>query len=300
MPNAKEIKNRISSVKDTQKITNAMYLIASTKLKKAKHNLLETEPYFKVLKNEAQKILCNISDVQSKYFVEESNDKDSSKKVCILCITADKGLAGAYNQNVIKKTISLINEHKNYSLCVVGEYGRTYFKNHGFNIDESFYFSANNPDMDRARRISAILIDKYDNNEVSDIYIVYTEFAYAMNTMAQSFRILPLHKSHFEDDENENIDSISHFEFVPSANEVLDTIVKNYVLGFIYSGIVNSFCAEQNARMIAMDNANENAKKLLNDLNMEYNHIRQAAITQEITEISSGARRLKKIKEALD
>lgn len=301
MPNVKEIKNRINSVKDTQKITNAMYLIASTKLRKAKMNLFETYPYFEFLHNEARKILLHASDVESKYILPkdaDENDVDIKGKTAILCISADKGLAGAYNNNVIKETLKLIDSHKDYSLYVIGEYGNTYFKKHGFNIEESFFNVAREPDMDRARRITETLLEAYGNNEICQIYMVYTEFGLDMSTNVHATRILPFSFSHFETEEESNENDF-YLEIVPSPNIVLDTIVENYITGYIYSGIVESFCSEQNSRMMAMDSANENAKELLSELNLKYNKIRQSMITQEITEISSGARSLKQIKEAL-
>ncbi len=301
MSNAKEIKNRINSVKDTQKITNAMYLIASTKLRKAKHNFLETYPYYNFLREEAWKILNHVSTVESKYFLSNDIDEDQLNiegKTAILCICADKGLAGVYNQNVIKETLKIIDENKDYSLYIVGEYARVYFNKHGFNIDEDFIFTGQEPNMDRARSISEVLIDKYDNDEISQIYIVYTEFGLNSSSNVKSIRLLPFHVSHF--DSSDETDTEEFFEIVPSANEVLDTIAKNYMTGFIYSGLIDSFCAEQNSRMMAMDSANENAKELLSDLNIKYNKIRQNLITREITEISSGAKSLNQIKEALN
>ena len=284
MPNAKEIKNRIKSVKDTQKITNAMYLIASTKLRKAKNNLIETYPYFEFLRNNANNVLTHVNYSESKYFLPENVDEeelDIKGKTAILCITADKGLAGVYNHNVIKETLNVIESQKDYVLYVVGEYGRAYFKKHGFNLDENFFFTAQEPNMDKARKIATILFDKYDNDEISQIFIVYTDFALNTQTQAKSIRILPFHKSHFETEDN--ISGYENLEIVPSANEVLDTIVRNYVTGYIYSGIVESFCAEQNSRMMAMDSANENAKDILAELNLKYNKSRQNIITQEKT-----------------
>lgn len=301
MANAKEIKNRMNSIKDTQKITNAMYLIASTKLRKAKMSLFETYPYFEFLRNEAQKILSNISDVESKYILPNDIDEselDNNGKTAILCISADKGLAGAYNSNIIKETLKLIDSHKDYTLYVIGEYGKNYFKKHRFKIDEGFLDVAREPDMDRARRISETLLEKYDNNEISQIYMVYTEFSLDKGTNVHVTRILPFSSSHFDTEELSG-DNEEYLEVVPSPNKVLDTIVENYIIGYIYSGIVEGFCAEQNSRMMAMDSANENAKELLSKLNLKYNKIRQSMITQEITEISSGAKSLKQIKEAL-
>lgn len=303
MANIKEIKNRISSVKDTAKITNAMYLIASTKLRKAKLGFMENQPYFAFLKSEGEKILEHINHIESKYFLPEGILEDEHEylidgKSAVLSITADKGLAGAYNQNVIKETIKILDSHPNYDLYVVGNYGKTFFSSHGYDIEESFIYKAKEPNIDEAREITNILLEKYDEKEISQIYIVYTEFDGAISTKTKSFRVLPFHRSILKSESD--FETEQYFEIVPSANEVLDIIARNFVLGFIYSGIIDSYCAEQNARMMAMDSANDNAEELIDELNLEYNHARQSLITREITEISSGAKSLKQLKEALN
>ncbi len=299
MPSVKEIKNRIKSVKDTQKITNAMYLIASTKLRKAKLNLAQTQPYFLFLRKNAQQVLAHIPNHDSKYFLPENKsfeDLDKEGKVAILCITADKGLAGTYNHNIIKETVSLLDKYKDCSLFVIGEYGRAYFRKHGIKIDESFLYTAREPNMDRARKITGTLLEKYDQGEIKQFFIIYTEFDLNLSAQPQCIRALPLCEAHFEQEET----SLNNFEIVPSPKEVLDTIVRNYITGFVYSGIVESYCAEQNSRMMAMDSANQNAKDLISELNIKYNKGRQSIITREITEISSGAKSLNQIKEALN
>ncbi len=298
MSNAKAIKNRISSVNDTAKITNAMYLISSVKLRKAKEELSKTYPYFNFLRDKAEKILSHINFIESKYFLpegvsEEEHEANIDGKTAIFCITSDKGLAGAYNLSVIKETLDIIERVDDYSLYVVGNYGRTYFKNHNYNIEESFLFDDEKPSMDMARDITSVLLEQYNKGIINRIYIVYTEYGNALNSKAISFRMLPFHRSYFEKNKTYT-NSEDYFEIVPSPNEVIDTIAQNYFLGYVYSGLVDSYCSEQNDRMIAMDNANNNAKELIDELNLKFNHLRQNVITKEITEISSGAKSLKR------
>lgn len=295
MATTKEIKNRISSVKDTQKITNAMYLIASTKMRKAKNELNYTRPYFHALQTEIKRIFRTAGNVENKYFYPATGEQHELQgSYGYLVITADKGLAGAYNQNVIKEAIRLMKQHENPKLFVVGEYGRQYFTAHNIPIERSFLYTAQNPTIGRARRISELLIDWFDRGEISKLFIIYTDMNGAMSSQTCSTRLLPFHRSDFTAPENQEREVKNSFEFTPSIEKVLESVVPSYITGFIYSALIDSFCSEQNARMNAMDSANRNAQELLEELSIEYNHIRQAAITREITEVSSGAKSMRK------
>lgn len=293
MPKIKEIKNRIASVKDTQKITNAMYLIASTKLRKAKNGWNTTRPYFMALQAEIKRIFRVSDDTESKYFYPAIESEKPNGTFGYLVITADKGLAGAYNQSVIRETERLVREHPDYKLFVVGEYGRQYFLSHGYLEEEDFFYTAQNPSMSRARKIAGILLNEFDEKKLDKIFVVYTDMKTGLSANVKSERLLPFHRAQFYSDREESKKQAS-YEFVPSIQAVLDAIIPGYVAGYIYSALVDSFCAEQNARMTAMDSANRNAQKILDELSLEYNHVRQTAITQEITEVSAGAKAQKK------
>ncbi|MCM1057527.1 MAG: ATP synthase F1 subunit gamma [Firmicutes bacterium] len=301
MANAREIRLRMNSIRDTQKITNAMYLIASAKLRKAKSELDRTRPYFTALQGEIKRIFRTAGDVESKYFYPADGSRVLDHSYACLVITADKGLAGAYNQNAIKKAEELLAEHPDTKLFVVGEYGRQYFKKHRIPVERSFLYTAQNPTLSRAREISAILLDLFVRNEVDKIFVIYTDLKGNLEGEAKSTRILPFHRQHFASNADEKAVT-QPFEFFPSISSVLDNVMQSYVSGFIYSALVDSFCSEQNARMTAMNSANQNAEKILNELSMQYNRVRQAAITREITEVSAGARaqRRKRAKRQLE
>ena len=286
MAGAKEIKSRIASVRDTQKITNAMYLIASTKLQKAKRDLDQTMPYFRALRGEIKRIFRTVDEVDNQYFYPSTGEQDFPGSYGYLVITADKGLAGAYNQNAIREAQRMMEQHGDYKLFVVGEYGRQYFTARNIPIEKSFLYTAQNPTIQRAREICYLLLDLYQKRELVKIFVIYTDFG-GMEASAKSVR-LPFHRAQFSSASREKAVKLP-FEFSPSVDTVLDCIIPSYVTGFIYSALVDSFCSEQNARMTAMDSANKNAQELLDDLSMQYNHMRQGAITQEITEISAGA-----------
>ncbi|MGN0166668.1 MAG: ATP synthase F1 subunit gamma [Acetatifactor sp.] len=293
MANTKEIKNRINSVKDTQKITNAMYLIASTKMRKAKSELDQTRPYFSALQGEIKRIFRTAKDVESKYFYPADGSPAPDGTYGVLVITADKGLAGAYNQNAIKEAQKHLSDHPDTKLFVVGEYGRQFFLQHHIPIERSFLYTAQNPTMQRAREISTLLLDLFDRGALDKIFVIYTDLKNGLAAEAVSTRLLPFHRTQFATSSKEKVVT-APFEFFPSIGEVLDNVMYSYVSGFIYSALVDSYCSEQNARMTAMNSANQNAEKILDDLSVQYNRIRQAAITQEITEVSSGAKAQKK------
>lgn len=294
MPGAKEIKNRIKSVKDTQKIAKAMYLISSTKMQKAKAELDGTRPYFFALKREIGRIFDSFEDIESKYFYSKDYKSATDKPDACLVITADKGLAGAYNQNAIREAEKLLLINPETKLFVVGEYGRQYFLRHNVPIERSFLYTAQNPTIGRAREICQTLLDLYESKAADEIYIVYTDLKRDVNQPAETVRLLPLERGDFRGAANKN----GSFEFWPDAKKVLESIVPAFLTGFIYSALVDSFCSEQNARMTAMSASDNNAQEIISRLSVQYNRMRQADITREITEVSAGAKAQKRKREA--
>ena len=294
MAGTKEIKAHIGSIQETRKITSAMYLIASTKLRRARLELDNTRPYFQALRGEIRHIFRAVSDIDSPHFYPAEGETGHNGTYGCLVITADKGLAGSYNQNAIREAMKLLEQHPNTKLFVVGEYGRRFFSHRNIPIEHSFLYTAQNPTMARAREISALLLDRYDHGELQKIFLVYTDMENAASFQARSTRLLPFHRTHFSVEAEDPI--TESFEFLPDPRAVLDSMMPSYVSGFIYSALIDSFCCEQNARMAAMDSANQNAEKLLGELSLEFNRVRQSAITQEITEVSAGARAQKSVR----
>ena len=192
----------------------------------------------------------------------------------------------------------MLEKHPDTKLFVVGEYGRHFFDHHSIPIEQSFLYTAQNPTLDRAREISERLLDGFLSGELQEIYVIYTDMESSLLSEAKVTRLLPLHRSYFAAADSGEVSA--PFEFSPSVSVVLNNVMHSCIAGFVYSALVDSFCCEQNARMNAMDSANQNAEKLLEDLSLQYNRVRQAGITQEITEISAGAKaqRRKHRKEA--
>ena len=300
MANIKEIRERIASVSDTKKITNAMYMISSTKLRKAKKMLSDTEPFFYATKDMIERVVNNLPEGTKNIFLELRDDiPESKKKRGYLVFTDDKGLAGAFNHNVIKLTEeALANKEGENKLFVIGEVGRYHFNSENVDIEEFFPFTSQNPTLHRARKISAEIMDYYYNRKINEFYIIFTTIR--GNTCdARIERILPLDFLSALKRKKAPIRGNMYEEFLmePSPSAVLDNIVPNYVTGYIYGALVESFCSVQQSRMMAMDNANKNAEMMIVDLKKSYNRQRQAMITQEITEVVSGAKALKRSKE---
>lgn len=287
MASTKELKDRIKAVQETRKITNAMYLISSTKLRRAKIDLANTRPYFDALRGEISRILRVDESCVSRYFTGADGAAPQGGVRGILAVTADKGLAGAYNMNIIREAERLCRETPDALLFVVGEYGRRYFSGHRYPMEQSFLYSAQSPSMDRAREICTTLLDRYDDGELCEIDVIYTDMKNSLTSAALTHRLLPLERGQFDDPAEER--EHPRPEFVPSVDEVVRGVMRSYLSGFIYSALLDSFCSEQNARVTAMDSANANAQDLLGALSLQLNRQRQAAITQEITEISAGA-----------
>jgi len=289
MSNLHALKSRIESVRDTKKITNAMYFIASSKMQTAKSELESTRPFFEALRNEIKRIFRTVGDVESPYFYPEDGRELPEGRSGCLVITADKGLAGDYNINVIKETLRLLEQEPDMRLFVAGEYGRHYFSEHDIPYEKEFTFSDQHPTVQQAREISSVLLNLYDNGDLRRIFIVYTDMKNTLTQNARLERLLPFHHDRFITPDYERVVA-EPFEFFPSVSDVLNSAIPCYIVGYIYSALIDSYCSEQSARMIAMQSANENANRIIRELAVEYNRARQGNITQEITEISAGAK----------
>lgn len=301
MANVREIQNRIKSIEDTKKITNAMYMISTTKLRRAKKQLEETEPYFYTLQSVIARILRHLPDIENQFFSKHEK-KTSNRIKGYIVVTGDKGMAGAYNHNVLKLAQQEIKkkEQEQWKLFVVGEVGRQYFASKGIPVAEQFLCTAQNPTLHRSRIISEIILEQFENEELDEVYIIFNRMKNSITTEPEMLRLLPLIR---EDYVFQEMKKIKIFEeeitMLPSPNAVLDNIVPDCVRGYIYGALVEAFCSEQSARMVAMQGANKSASAMIQELSISYNRLRQAMITQEITEVVSGAKAQKNKKKKL-
>ncbi len=290
MANAREIQARMKSIRDTMKITSAMYMISSSKLQKAKKSLKDTEPYFYAIQDALANILELSPETGNHYFDKREDIPPKERKQGYIVVTADKGMAGSYNHNVIKiAEREGLSDNKNM-LFVVGQVGRRYFEKKNIPIDYNFRFTAQNPNMNRARYISATVVDLFVKGELDEVYIVYTKMLNSVTVNAEIRQLLPLRRSRLEEVSEKNDSNYKNCYFNPSIDAVFEHIVPHYVAGFVYGALVESYCSEHNARMMAMQTATDAARDMLKSLGMEYNRARQAAITQEITEVIAGSK----------
>ena len=290
MANIREIQSRINSVKDTMKITNAMYMISSSKMTHARKKLADTEPYFYALQGEISRILRHVPDLEHPFFDMREKIPAEERKIGTIVVTADKGLAGAYNHNVVKLAEEILARPGQHKLYIVGELGRHYFKKHGVEIENSFQYTVQKPTMHRAMDISGVLIYEFRHGRLDEIHIVYTRMESSVHADAETLRLLPLEKSSFNEMKmplNVHREAIALY---PSVEAVMKAIVPNYITGMIYGCLVEAYASEHNARMMAMKSATDSAESLISELSIVYNRARQAAITQEITEVCGGAR----------
>ena len=300
MANAREIQSRIKSIKDTMKITNAMYMISTTKLRKAKEKLEHVEPYFFRLDNAMARILRHMPDIEHKYFKDTSNIPHDKLKVGYIVVTADKGMAGAYNHNVIKKAEELMAENPSGKLYIVGQMGLHYFEKKGINVSTVFSYTAQDPNLNRARNIAEYVIERYKEDKLDEVYIIYTRMVSAAAVETEVQQLLPLKKHEIENRAAAipaGIFSNEEMALYPSPEKVVSSIGRGFVAGYIYGALVESFASEQNSRVMAMEAATNSAKDMLKELQVVYNRARQAAITQEITEVIGGAKAQKNKKK---
>ncbi len=299
MSGLREISGRIRSVRDTRKITNAMYMISQTKLRKAKKEAEENNPYFEALEDLFDGIVNSCDHLKHKFTDTRDEKKGSDRAHAVIVVTADKGLAGAYNHNVIKLTEeTFFKGEENIILYVVGEEGRQHFAHKKIHIEGQFKYTAQNPSLHRARVICDKMIDEFLSGRVDDVSIVYTGMKDQMTSEARVRHLLPFASAEAKKDPESQASYDNDLNFEPSPEKVMDIIVPDILTGYIYSALVDSYCSEQNDRMMAMDNADRNADEMVRTLSIQYNRERQAMITREITEVASGAKAQRKAKEA--
>ena len=290
MASITEIRSRMRSVEQTLKITNAMYLISSAKVKKARKQLSEVEPYFDRLAKTILDIFRHSPDLQHRYIEGHEKPKEE-RKTGFVVITGDKGLAGAYNHNVLKLAESYLARKKDPTLFLIGQMGRHYFEKKNISIDGEFMYTAQDPTLERAREIVDMLVGLFEQGALDDIYLVFTHTYSAMRMEPEIIKLLPLDRAMLSArrglSEADQYRDVVRYE--PSKEAVLDVLVPGVLKGYMFAALVESFCSEQNARMTAMDTASDSAKEMLSSLSLEFNRARQGAITQEITEIAGGA-----------
>jgi F-type H+-transporting ATPase subunit gamma len=290
MAGASEILIRIHSIAETRKVTDAMYMISSVKMRRAKRGLDSTIPYFDTLREEIGELLLYFPNLGNRYFRRPGGEGTGRRALAV--ITADKGLAGPYNQNVIKLADLECARDPGTLLFPIGEYGRQHFISRKLDTAEGFFSPAAFPTLAAARNICGELLEYYSDGRVDRIDIIYTDFLGGAGCRCRTQCLLPLELSEFKADDAAPLPFGK--QYLPDPDTVLEGIVPSYLTGFLYGAMVESYCSEQSARMEAMKTAGNNADRILRELRIRYNTVRQAAITAEITEITAGANALRR------
>lgn len=299
MPNSRDIKRRIASVKSTGQITKAMKLVASSKVTRAKNKVATNRFYFENLK-EAVKNAMTAGKVESP-FIKDEVDDNKTKKVLYIILSSDKGLCGGFNINLFKELQNHINQfsnHENY-FAISGRKAKEFCKRKGFEVVYEMNGISENPLYEDAKKFGYFAINKYLEKEYDEVYLVYTHFKSIISQEQKVFKLLPfsLEEDPGEFDESENMNVKEKLVkpltlYEPSPEVVLDYVIPKYTDGVIYGAFLESAASELGSRMTAMDNATTNAEGLVGDLTLTYNRIRQAGITTEISEIVGGANAL--------
>lgn len=327
----KSIKNRIASVNNTKQITNAMYLVASSKLRKAKQAADESSEYFNTMYETIVEISVNTKGVNSEFLKERE-----LKNRCHIIVAGDRGLAGGYNINVFKEAEKYLGVTKDYVITVGKKSYDRYSKMDGVEVIDSIE-SAEDYSYSDIQRITNKVMEMFLNEEIDEVLFTYTKFNSALSQEAKVIKVLPLvfdtpleyggerykeiqeeldpdiyiseeiirereERRRKEDEEAmllvnkikaKSVDSRSKVKYLPSPQKVLEFLIPTYISGILNGGIVESYASEQGARRTAMESATDNANEMIQNLELSYNRARQSAVTQEITEISGGVEALK-------
>ena len=281
MASTREIKRRIRGINSILQITKAMELVSTAKLRRARIRLAKTKSYYQTVVDDIRGIL-SVVDENHPLLVREKKDA-----VLYIVLTSDKGLAGGYNANVLRLTEKTIKDDGCSSkLLVVGTKARDYFERRNYDIVKSYTGLSEDPEYSDARELAAMAMDVYKKGKVDAIRIVYTRFISTISYDAQVVSILPSDELKAEEDRPA---ARTQIEFEPSPMAVLDYLIPMYVATAIFGALIEAAASEQGSRRVAMENASDNAHDMIDELQTNYNRARQAAITNEITEIVSAA-----------
>lgn len=276
---SKEIKNRIRSMNSTRQITKAMEMVASSKLCRAQAQMYTSRPYFETLYATVQNIADTSAELQSPYLT--GND---GKKALFVVVAGDRGLAGGYNSNILKMAVSAM-EGKDAVVLPIGKKATEFFKSKGYSLFSTTEMTTEEITASHCFTLAKQLCKAYLNGEYSEIQIGYTNFVSVLSQEPAILQALPLLRQETSEPKRMPAEII----YEPDSTTVFETIIPEYVGGILYGVLCESRAAEQAARRTAMDSATQNADDMISELNLKYNQARQAAITQEITEIIAGA-----------
>lgn len=285
MAGAKEIRTKIASIKNTQKITRAMEMVAASKMRKTQERMRASKPYATKIYD----VVKHIARANSEYRHPFMTARDI-KRVGIIVVTSDRGLCGGLNANLLRETIRVMRnwqqEGKETDVCVIGRKGQAFFKRVGGRVLATIDHLGDKPSVSHLIGVVKVMLDAFYHNEIDALHVVYNEF---VNTMTQKPLVKQLLPLPIAEEDSKTLGHHWDYIYEPDAKELLDGLLERYMELQVYQAVVENIACEQAAKMIAMKSATDNAGDLIKEFQLAYNKARQAAITQELAEIVSGA-----------
>ena len=281
MASMRDIKRRRDSIESTGQITKAMKLVSTVKLQKVKSRAEKTKPYSDLMYETVSNILAKSGNINHKFL-----KPGKSNKKAIIVITSNRGLAGGYNSNITKLIINSTIPKDDIYIYAIGSKGREVLERKGYDIRADYSDVINEPLYTDAKQICDKLIDDYVNGEIGEIYLAYTSFKNTVVHVPKLIKLLPVDAEAVKEDSDADSTPMN---YEPNDEEALNLIIPKYVCSLVYGALIEAVASENGARMQAMDNATSNAEEMIEDLSLKFNRARQASITQELTEIISGA-----------
>lgn len=282
MANTREIRNRIRSVKNIQQITRAMEMVAASKLKRAEDLVKSAVPYAEKLRAMMSDVGKSVSAISHPLLVQRPVER-----TCLVVVTSDKGLCGAYNANIINKTMEYIRRQKSESirLVIIGKKANEFFKKRRYEAIKYWPFPGRDIEVALVQEITRFLSEGYERSEFDQVQLLYTRFKSAILTIPTQAQLLPIENT--EPQEKTGMSALYIFE--PTAEELMQKLLPKYLQNQIYLALVQAAASEQGSRMVSMRNATDNADEMIRTLTLNYNKVRQASITREILEVVAGA-----------
>ncbi|MBM7853731.1 F-type H+-transporting ATPase subunit gamma [Desulfohalotomaculum tongense] len=286
MASARDIRRRIKSVKSTQQITKAMKMVAAAKMRRAQEAVTAARPYATKLTD----VLGRVSAAAGGSVSHPLLEVREPQKTAYIIITADRGLCGGFNANVIRRAAKELQQYENPALITIGRKGRDFFKRRGAEIAAEFINLGENITFGKAKEIARFVIDKYTAGEYDQVYLIFSEFVNTLTQRPTTVKLLPIEAPAEEKKEGaEDKKAQVSYMYEPNAESVLGELLPKYVEVSIFRALLEAKAGEHGARMTAMDSATNNAKEMIHKLTLSLNRARQAAITKEISEIVGGA-----------
>lgn len=284
MPGTKEIRAKITSVKNTQKITRAMQMVATSKMRRAQERMRSARPYAEKMRD----VIGDLTKANPDYRSPFLQDRPEVNGIGIIVVSTDRGLAGALNANVFKQTLLLMREWEDkgaaVKLCVVGAKGMTFFRRLDTTIVANVSHIGDRPHVKDLIGVVKVMLDAYRDGEIDRLFLIGSEFINTMTQRPTVAQLLPV-----EAPQGEGLQEHWDYIYEPEAAQILDSLLVRYIESQVYRSAVENVASEMAARMVAMKAASDNAGKLINEMQLIYNKARQAAITKELAEIVGGA-----------